>query len=72
MQTWELILSAQRILLTSQAKALTPEELETLDMSICSHIRVLDRPFSGREPYHDAEGLAAHNWWAVARIVVHR
>ncbi|KAF1931243.1 uncharacterized protein M421DRAFT_342453 [Didymella exigua CBS 183.55] len=69
-EPWEAILGAQDILLISQARPPSPKELEALDATVSTYIQNLDRPPTGREPI-DAEGLAAHNWWAVGRIVVH-
>jgi hypothetical protein len=65
------MLDAQEILLTSQARPPTSKELEMLDARVYSYIQQLDRPLAGRMP-DDVEGLAAHSWWAVSRIVVHR
>ncbi|KAF9697693.1 hypothetical protein EKO04_004215 [Ascochyta lentis] len=69
-EPWGAMLGAQQILLTSQARAPTSDELYTLDAKVCSYIHELDRPLAVRLP-DDVEGLAAHNWWVIARIVVH-
>jgi hypothetical protein len=75
MQPWKAILAAQDVLLTSQTRPPSPKELEALDATVSRYIQDLDRPFSGLE-ISDGEGLsealAAHNWWVISRIVVHR
>ncbi|KZM24950.1 hypothetical protein ST47_g3899 [Ascochyta rabiei] len=69
-EPWEAISGAQQILLICQTRVATCDELERLDTTVCSYIRDLDRPLPALKP-DDVEGLAAHNWWAIARIVVH-
>jgi hypothetical protein len=40
-------------------------------MTLCAYLQDLDRPLTGYVP-DNVENLVTHNWWAIARIVVHR